>query len=125
VFLFLLSPLFLFSALPSFAFPEDFVPPFSGSAPGPPVGAMFELSILSLLTLVSVSSLPALTLVFELPPPHALPIAAMVNKARIVKVRRIEFPSPDLQGFVISDSIPQTVNSALLYSSSSSGATPK
>jgi hypothetical protein len=87
---FLFSPLFLFSVLLSFVFPEDFVPPLSGSAPGPPVGAMFELSILSLLTVVSVSSLPALTLVFELPP-QALQKAAMMSKARIVKVRRIDF----------------------------------
>jgi hypothetical protein len=51
---------------------------------------MFELSTLSLLRVVSLSSRPALTLVFELPP-QALQKAALASKATIVKVRRIDF----------------------------------
>jgi hypothetical protein len=85
VFLFLLSVLVLLSVLLlpflfSFVFAEDFPLPFSGSGPGPPVGAMFELSILSLLTVDSSSALPALTLVLELPPPQALKVKAIVDR---------------------------------------------
>ncbi len=100
LFVFLLSPLFLLSALVSFVLPEDCAPRPSGSGPGPPVGAMFELSILSLLTVVSVSSLPALPLVFEFPP-QALQKAAMVSKDKIVKVRRIDFPFLIIEDFII------------------------
>jgi hypothetical protein len=87
VFLFLfstlLSVLFLLSALLSFAFPEDFAPLLSGSGPGPPVGAMLELSILSLLTVDSSSALAELTLVFELPPPQAVKARAVAVKIKI------------------------------------------
>ena len=61
---------------------------------------MFELSILSLLTVVSASSLSELPLVVELPP-QALQKAAMVSKARIVKVRRIRFPFLTFKAFII------------------------
>ncbi len=97
--MFLLLLLFLLSGLLSFVFPEDCAPRPSGSGPGPPVGAMFELSILSLLTVVSLSLL-ALAPVFELPP-QALQKVAMVSKARIVKVRRIDFPFLIIEDFII------------------------
>jgi hypothetical protein len=45
---------------------------------------MFELSILSLLTVDSSSALPALTLVFELPP-QALKTRAVVVRIEIAK----------------------------------------
>jgi hypothetical protein len=124
VFLFLVSALFLLSVLLSLVFPEDFAPVPSGSGPGPPVGAMFELSILSLLTVVSVSERPAFTLVLAFPP-QALQKAAMVNKARIVRVRRIDSPPRFFKGFFCAHSLPQLINSTHLYYSSSSGATPK
>jgi hypothetical protein len=82
----------LLSALLSFVLPEDRVPLLSGSGPGPPVGAMFELSILSLLTVVSESSLPVVPLVFELPP-QALHDSAALKSSRNVKLRLKVFSS--------------------------------
>jgi hypothetical protein len=88
VFLFLLSALGLLSVLLllpflfSFALAEDFAPLLSGSAPGPPVGAMFELSILSLLTVDSSSALAELTLVLELPP-QAVKARAVADNIKI------------------------------------------
>jgi hypothetical protein len=96
VFLFLFSALFSFlfllSALLSFVLPEDGLVLLSGSGPGPPVGAMLELSILSLLTVISVSSLPVLPVVFELPP-QALTNSAALKNSRNVKLRLKGFSS--------------------------------
>jgi hypothetical protein len=67
------------------------VPAFSGSGPGPPVGAILELFSLSDVP-ASVFALFALAVSVSELPPHPLQKIAVADKMRIARVRRILFP---------------------------------